>query len=152
MEDVDLRRGVDYIGVTVPFVVHDGKGNFLLQKRSDKCRDEQGSWDVGGGSMEFGEEWEEAVRREVMEELGVECQEVKFLSVFNAVRDNNGTPTHWIALVHAAKVDPSKVFINDKEKIDEIGWFTMANLPSPLHSKMMKALVLAQEAGIIHSE
>ena len=130
-------------------MVHDGKGKFLLQRRSQKCRDEQGTWDVGGGSMEFGEDWEEAVRREVTEELGAEPLEVKFLKAYNALRDNNGMPTHWIALVHAAQVNPTKVKINDKERIDEIGWFTMDKLPRPLHSKMMKSLKAAQEAGII---
>jgi len=149
MQDLDLRRGVDFIGVTVAFVIHDGKGNFLLQKRSQKCRDEQGTWDVGGGSMEFGEEWEQAVRREIEEEIGVTPEEIKFLKAYNALRDNNGIPTHWIAIVHAAKVNPKLVKINDREKIDAIGWFTLDKMPKPLHSKMMKSLDAAKEKGII---
>jgi 8-oxo-dGTP pyrophosphatase MutT (NUDIX family) len=52
---VDLKRGVDYIGTTVSFIVHDGKGRVLLQKRSQNCRDERGKWDIGGGAVEFGE-------------------------------------------------------------------------------------------------
>ena len=51
---IDLKRGVDYIGVTVNFLVHDGNGRILLQKRSKQCRDEQGRWDIGGGAVEFG--------------------------------------------------------------------------------------------------
>jgi ADP-ribose pyrophosphatase YjhB (NUDIX family) len=39
--------------------------------RSKNCRDEQGCWDCGGGSMEFGETFEETVKREVEEEYGV---------------------------------------------------------------------------------
>ena len=54
----DLKRGIDYIGVTVVFYCHDGAGRLLLHKRSVACRDEQGRWDVGGGSMEFGETFE----------------------------------------------------------------------------------------------
>ena len=146
---MDHKRGVDFIGVTVCFVVHDGKGNFLLQKRSQKCRDEQGKWDVGGGALEFGEEWDEAVKREVSEELGVEAIKVQFLKGYNAVRDNNGVPTHWIALVHAVQVDPSKVKINEPDKIDEIGWFKMDSLPEPLHSKMNQSLMAAKEVNII---
>ena len=38
----DLKRGVNFIGVTCVFVCHDGKGRFLLHKRSKNCRDEQG--------------------------------------------------------------------------------------------------------------
>ena len=65
---MDIKRGVDYIGVTVNFIIHDGKGNVLLQKRSQNCRDEQGRWDIGGGALEFGEKLEDAVRREVKED------------------------------------------------------------------------------------
>jgi len=146
---MDARRGVDFIGVTVPFVVHDGKGNVLLQKRSQKCRDERGRWDVGGGSMEFGETFEEAVRREVFEELGAKPIKVEFLKAYNALRDNNGTPTHWVCLVHAVQVDPKKVKVSEPDYIDEIGWFTTEKLPKPLHSKMMIALKAADERGII---
>ena len=146
---MDLRRGIDFIGVTVPFVVHDGNGKFLLQKRSMNCRDEQGTWDIGGGAMEFGEEWDEAVRREVKEELNAKVKDIKFLETFNALRDNNGIQTHWIALAHTVEVDPSTVKINEPDKIDEIGWFNFDNLPKPLHSKMMISLENAKKAGII---
>ena len=146
---MDAKRGVDFIGVTVPFIIHDGNGRFLLQKRSKQCRDEQGSWDVGGGAMEFGEEMAEAVAREVEEEVGVKPIEVKFLTAYIALRDNKGTATHWVCLAHAVKVDPEKVFINDKDKIDEIGWFTMDSLPSPLHSQMLKSLEAAKQARVI---
>jgi ADP-ribose pyrophosphatase YjhB (NUDIX family) len=143
------RRGVDYIGVTVTFVIHDGDGNFLLQKRSKNTRDEQGRWDVGGGALEFGEDWNEAVMREVKEELGVKPIEIKFLEAFNALRKHEGIDTHWVALVHAVRVDPQKVRINEPHKIDEIDWFTLDNLPSPLHSKIDESLRAAEKAGYI---
>jgi ADP-ribose pyrophosphatase YjhB (NUDIX family) len=69
-----MKKGIDYIGVTVCFYCHDGKGNLLLQKRSHKCRDEQGMWDCGGGSMRFGETFEEAARREIKEEYCCELE------------------------------------------------------------------------------
>lgn len=49
-EKVDRLRGINHIGVTVCFVIHDGRGNVLLQKRSQRCRDEKGRWDIGGGA------------------------------------------------------------------------------------------------------
>ncbi|HVX58651.1 MAG TPA: NUDIX domain-containing protein [Candidatus Saccharimonadales bacterium] len=148
-DKIDSRRGVDYIGVTTPFIIHDGQGRILLQKRSKNCRDEQGRWDVGGGSMEFGEDWEQSVRREVKEELCVEALEVKFLKAFNALRNNGGTFTHWVALVHSVLVDPSKVRIGEPHKIDEIGWFTLKDLPEPLHSQIGHGIDAALEAGIL---
>ena len=49
-----MKPGIDYIGVSTPFYCHDGQGNFLFHKRSQKCRDEQGRWDTGSGKLEFG--------------------------------------------------------------------------------------------------
>ena len=146
---VDRRRGIDYVGVTINFIVHDGNGRFLLQKRSKKARDEHGNWDICGGALEFGEPIEDGVKRELKEELAAEAQDIKFITAYEAHREHKGNPTHWIALNHAVLADPAKVKINEPDKIDEIGWFTLATLPSPLHSQIQKALVPAKAAGII---
>jgi ADP-ribose pyrophosphatase YjhB (NUDIX family) len=148
-EHVDLRRGIDYIGVSASFVIHDGKGRVLLQKRGKQARDEQGNWDVGGGAIEFGESIEDAVVREIGEELLTTPQEIKFLTVYDAHRQLNGQPTHWIAIIHAVKVDPSTVKIGEPHKISEIGWFYSKDLPSPLHSQFHKSYDLALQAGIV---
>jgi 8-oxo-dGTP diphosphatase len=149
-EHVDLRRGVDHIGISASFVVHDGKGKVLLQKRGLKCRDEQGKWDVGGGAIEFGESIDEAIRREIMEELCTEPVKIEFLTVYDAHRKlDDGTPTHWIAIIHAVQVDPSKVKIGEPHKIDELGWFTSKTLPSPRHSQIHKSLEVAIARGYV---
>jgi len=85
-DNKDLRRGVDHIGVSASFVVHDGNGRILLQKRSKQCRDEHGTWDCGGGAIEFGESIDQAVRREIMEELCAEPIKIEFLTVYDAHR------------------------------------------------------------------
>ena len=136
----DLQRGVDYIGVTCVFFCHDGQGNFVMHKRSNKCRDEQGRWDCGSGSMEFGESFEEGARREILEEYAVEPKELKFCGVRNIIRDHNGRSSHWVALVFAALVDRDQIKINEPEKMDELDWFTVDNLPEPLHSQFLTHL------------
>lgn len=148
-DSIDLLRGVDYIGVTVSFIIHDGKGNVLLQKRSQNTRDEQGRWDIGGGALEFSERLEDAVRREVREELGVDALDIKFLESGEAHRHNGNNPTHWIWLLHAAKVDPKLVKICEPYKIDEIGWFTSRNLPKPPHSMLETGIQIAKKHKII---
>jgi hypothetical protein len=32
-----MKKGVDYIGVTVVFACHDGEGNYLFAKRGKNC-------------------------------------------------------------------------------------------------------------------
>ncbi len=147
--NTDLRRGVDHIGVSASFVVHDGKGNVLLQKRGPNARDEQGRWDVGGGAIEFGESIDEAVRREIMEELCCEPLDIEFLTVYDAHREHDGNKTHWVAIMHAVRVDPKKVKIGEPDKIDELGWFTSETLPEPLHSQFHKSFTIAKNQGIV---
>jgi 8-oxo-dGTP diphosphatase len=131
----DLKRGIDFIGNSVVFYCHDGKGSLLLNKRSDKCRDEIGRWDPGGGALEFGEALEEAVEREVMEEYCTKPLEIVFIRSFSALRENNGVKTHWVASVFAVLVNPEEVKIGDPEKMDDIGWFSKESLPEPIHSQ-----------------
>ncbi|MDD5437795.1 MAG: NUDIX domain-containing protein [Patescibacteria group bacterium] len=134
----DAKRGVDYIGVNCVFFCHDGQGNILLHKRSSACRDEQGRWDCGGGSMEFGETFDETVAREISEEYCAKPLEIVRTEAVNVLRNNNGVDTHWIAVVHAVKLDPAETRIGEPAKMEELGWFKYDELPEPLHSMFLK--------------
>lgn len=144
-----VKRGVNCIGVGCIFVCHDGKRNVVLHKRSANARDEHGTWDCGGGALEFGEEWEAAVRREVMEEYCADVLDLTLCGTHNVLRDNNGTPTHWVMLTFAVLVNPSQVKIGEPQKMDEIGWFALDSLPSPLHSKVQKDFDCVKARGIL---
>ena len=128
-----LKPGIDYIGVSVSFFCHDGK-EFILHKRSDKCRDEIGKWDFGGGQLEFGENLYEAVFREVMEEYGVKGKIEKQLVPYSLIRKIDNKKSHWLIIPHIVKVDKIKVVNNDPVKISKLGWFNLNKLPKPLHT------------------
>ena len=144
-----MKQGIDYIGITCVFYCHDGKGNLLLHKRSQKCRDEKGRWDCGGGAMKFGETFEQTVRREVQEEYKSKIKKLKFVGINNVIRKNENKKTHWIAILFAAELDPKKVKIGVPEKMDEINWFKPNKLPKPLHSMYLTHLQYVKNAGII---
>lgn len=146
---VDLRRGVDHIGISAAAVIHDGHGKILLMQRGPKARDENGRWDIVGGAIEFGESIDDALVREVSEELLTEPYDITFLVAYDAHREHNGDKTHWICLLHSARIDPSKIKIGEPTKISQLGWFGLADIPTPQHSMLHKALSAAQEAGII---
>lgn len=129
----DWHPGIDYIGITTPFYCTDGKGKIVLQKRSKNCRDEQGTWDPGGGKLEFGEQPEEGVLREVAEEYGCHGKILHKLPAFSLIRDQNGLQTHWLVIPFIVLVNPKEVKNNNPEKIDALGWFDAIHLPSPLH-------------------
>lgn len=107
-----------------------------MHKRSQYCRDEQGTWDCGAGSMEFGETFEETIAREVMEEYGATPLSIQYITTRNVLRQHGGRKTHWIKNLHWVLVDPTEVKNGESEKIDEIGWFSLDQLPTPLHSQI----------------
>ena len=129
------RPGIDYIGVTASFICHDGKGNFLMQKRGAKARDENGRWDCGGGKLELQSTPEETLRQEIKEEYCADVIDFKSMGYRDVHRVHDGQRTHWIALYFVVLVDPKQVKNGEPHKFDEIGWFTRDTLPSPLHSQ-----------------
>ncbi|HRN96721.1 MAG TPA: NUDIX hydrolase [Candidatus Levybacteria bacterium] len=136
----DLIPGVDYIGITTPFYCNDGKGKFVMHKRSKNTRDEHGTWDFGGGKVEFGAQLEESVLREVFEEYGVKGKIQEQVPPHSIIRTHNGKETHWLAIPFFVKVNLKKVINNEPHKIDEIGFFTLDTLPTPIHSGVEKSM------------
>ncbi len=129
-----MQKGIDYIGITVSYLCHDGQGNFLLNKRSTNCRDEHGAWDFGGGGLDFGETVDDTLRKELMEEYCVEPVNYEFLGYADIFREMDGKKTHWLSIEFLVQVDREKVKNGEPHKFDEIGWFTLDNLPKPAHS------------------
>ena len=93
-----MRVGYDYTGVAVIFCCHDGKGNFLLSKRGQGARDEQGVWEFGGGKLEFGETLEEAIKREMQEEYGCSALAIDALPPVSLVRKKENGTMHWVLI------------------------------------------------------
>lgn len=131
-----MKKGADYIGISVVYFCHDGQGNFVMAKRSKNARDENGKWDIGAGGMEFGDTAEATLRKEILEEYCTEVLSYEFLGFRDVLREHEGTPTHWLALDFKVLVDPTKVKIGEPHKFDEIKWFTLKSVPENLHSQL----------------
>ncbi len=133
-----MQKGIDYIAVAVTYFCHDGNGRYLMQKRSINCRDEHASWDFGGGGVDFGDTVGNTLRKELKEEYCVENISYEFLGYKDIFREQNGKKTHWIQFYFKVLVNPEEVKNGEPHKFDEIGWFTISDLPSPLHSQILK--------------
>ncbi|MDZ7786300.1 MAG: NUDIX domain-containing protein [Candidatus Saccharibacteria bacterium] len=135
------HKGVSFTGVGTVFICHDGNGKFLMSKRSANTRDEKGRWETPGGGLKWGFTAEDNIRREVKEELCADTQAIEFIGYRDVFREKeDGTKTHWLMLDFAVLVDPKQVKIGEPEQCDEIGWFTLTNQPTPLHSQHKKLL------------
>ncbi len=134
-ETLRQHKGISFVGVTTSFICHDGKGHIFMAKRTPKCRDEIGRWDNGGGGLKWGQKAKENAIREIKEEYSVTPQKIDFLGYRDVFRIQNDTKTHWLSLDFLAEVDPKKVKINEPDFFTDSGWFSLDNLPQPLHSQ-----------------
>lgn len=97
-----MRQGIDYIGVGICYICHDGEGNFVMALRGQGCRDEHLRWDTGGGALNHGEMAVDCLKREISEEYLAEVLQTEFLGLREVHREMNGERTHWVALDYKA--------------------------------------------------
>lgn len=126
-----MKKGIDYIGVSAGAMIFNDKGELFLAKRSSKTTNQQGCWETPGGSLNFGETLEEAVKREMMEEYGVDIDLIEQFPAENELLTEE--KQHWLATTFLAKIKNRKTpKIMEPHKCDAIGWFPLDNLPRPL--------------------
>ena len=140
-----MQKGVDYVAVGVSYYCHDGKGKYLLNKRSKNCRDEHGRWDFGGGGIDFDDTIEETLKKELKEEYCAKNISYEFMGHRDVFREHKGKKTHWIQFDFRVLVDPKEVKNGEPNKFEELGWFSLDNLPKPLHSQMLAQINLYKD-------
>jgi len=63
-----------------------------------------------GGAIEFGETSEETIHRELMEEIGAEVRDLKYLGTLENIFVFNGTPGHEIVQVYDGVLKDSGLY------------------------------------------
>lgn len=126
-----MKKGVDYIGVSVGAMIFNKKGELFLAKRSQNTTNEHGFWEIPGGSVDFGESLEAAVKREIMEEHRVEIDVLEQFPAWDHFIPKENQ--HWVATSFLVKIKNGQIpKIMEPHKCDEIGWFSLNHLPKPL--------------------
>ncbi|MGN7477774.1 NUDIX hydrolase [Solibacillus silvestris] len=137
----DLRKVVGnqpLILVGAGVAVFNEKGEILLQKGSD------GVWGVPGGFVELGESTEEAGRREVLEETGIEVGKLELAGVFSGkqhfVKLPNGDQYYPVTIAYVSKdIKGGELKVDGQETI-EAKFFNLSELPEGLNP-MIKNLI-----------
>lgn len=110
-------------GTATAVILNEGK--ILLLKRSEEPF--KGQWDLPGGFMNAGETPGEAIRREVKEELNVEC-DFTFIDWFPGVAYWHGED--FAVLSHAYLVNPHSPISLNKEENEDHAWVLIKDVHS----------------------
>lgn len=126
-----MKAGIDYIGVSIGAVIINDKSEIFLLKRSQNAKNEKGKWEAPGGAVDFWEKREDAVKREMNEELGVDIEIIEVLQVVDEILPLD--KQHWVGTSYLVKIKGKhKPKIMEPAKHDAMGWYSLDDLPTPM--------------------
>lgn len=122
-------------------LIHD-RGQLLLCRLSRQVPLWSGFWVLPGGGVDFGEDPEDAVRREVAEETGliVAVDGVLFVNSVHEAGSNGRKPFHGVRIVYRARVMSGVLRPEPSGTTDQCAW-------QPLHGGPPLPLVDLAVAG-----
>ncbi len=117
------RNPVPTVDVIIECETPDGDRGILLIERANEPK----GWAIPGGYVDYGETFEEAARREALEETGLD---VELVRQFHAYSDPERDPRqHNVSVVFLARASGTPRAGSDAAKVD---FFTKATLPANL--------------------
>lgn len=105
------------------FIMRDGKFPMCLRQGSHGA----GTWGLPGGKLNLGETWEEAVRRESLEECGLKLKNVRFLAATNDIFSEEDL--HYVTIFMIADWVEGEPEVLEPEKCIEWRWFSYDAMP-----------------------
>lgn len=101
-------------------------GKVLLGKRKNSY--DGSTWSFPGGHLGFGESFEQAAKREVLEETGLEIDELELVSISNDIAYGR----HYVTLGLMPLIIKGEVELKEPDKFECWEWFSFDKLPNPL--------------------
>lgn len=110
----------DEYHLSVLGVLRNKEGKFLITKRAEDKAWAPGWWEVQGGACMAGEASEEAVRREVLEETGLDISDAEGGYVFSYHRENPGKGDNYFVDIYRYELDfdSDDISIQKEEAVD----------------------------------
>ncbi len=121
-----MKKGIDFIGVGTGAIIFNDEGKVLLAQRGPKARNENGKWEFPGGSVEFGETCEEAIVREIKEELEIDIKVIELVEVVNHILLEE--KQHWVSPSFVARHVRGEPKIKEPEKCVGYKWVKISDI------------------------
>ncbi|MET4563542.1 NUDIX domain-containing protein [Lysinibacillus parviboronicapiens] len=111
--------------VGVGAVILDENNRILLVLR--KKSPESGYWSLPGGKVDYMETIENAVIREIKEELGVDIEIERLVCVTNHIVQSEDV--HYVAPTFIAHITNGKVHNKEPHALEQVQWFPIDDIP-----------------------
>lgn len=121
----ECHSGTFFLHPVVHLHVLNSKGELYLQKRADNKDIQPGKWDTSvGGHVDYGEDVNTALRREVKEELGINHFEPIFMLRYKFISTQETELVHSFYTIYNGLIQPDPVEISEskfwsKQEIEE---------------------------------
>lgn len=114
---------------SVGALILNDRNNILLTKRNKEPF--KNYWDIPGGFLEFGEDPEDGLKRELKEELNLAISNISLCKVF--IEEYNGKNDYVLNLFYECRANTKAKNISDE--ISKFKWFSLKNLPDDIAFK-----------------
>ncbi len=122
-----MKNEFEYPRIGCDAFIFDEKKRLLLMKRTDNCQNRSGYWITPGGGIELNEKNQDALKREVKEELGITIGIEKLIGVFDDIIPEENQ--HWISIQYLCKIISGEVQNVELPKCEKIDWFYLDAIP-----------------------
>jgi len=110
----ECHSGLFLLHPVVHLHVINSKGELYLQKRATNKDIQPGKWDTSvGGHVDFGEEIEIALKREVFEELGISEFSPVFMKRYKFVSSQEAELVHSYYTIYNGEIYPDPIEISE---------------------------------------
>lgn len=119
-------------GVAAKAIIRNGEGKYLVLFKSENEDINPNEIDIPGGRVEFGEEVEECLKREVKEEAGLDIEIERPSLVWGFVKDN----LHLIGVTFIAQEKGGEIVLSGEH--DMFRWMTKEEIMNGEYPKWIK--------------
>lgn len=135
--------------VALKAIIYTEDGKILTIRRSATAGRRALTWDLSGGNLEFGEELEDSILREIKEETGIEVEK---LSILGTSVGFDSPDAFRVTIGYTAKAKTTNVVLSYEH--DDSKWVTLEefgrlDIYEP-HRKLIEQLKISQDSSSLN--
>ena len=138
VEDKDVIHDTGLWHKEVAVLIQNEKGEYLIQKRAETKKQGPNKWGLTAGHVDAGETYENAIVREIKEEIGIDVklEDLKPLGIFKQKYESEKTTNNNYTKYYHYKTNRKiEEYTIQYEELSELKYITLTELKRILETK-----------------